>query len=134
MFGRMQEFSSVSASAYDAESLTTQLDLVPLPLDPDSRVYENTIAGPLAGTADRPWDEDGLGFSGPAVDGGVPVAMNYDGGWSPDPAALDWQLTVEGSDGSAVWFAPTLSIALSASVIGLLAISFGLILLGRRRT
>jgi hypothetical protein len=26
MFGRMQEFSSVSASAYDAESLTTQLN------------------------------------------------------------------------------------------------------------
>lgn len=116
------------------DALTAQLDLVPLPLDPDARVYENLIAGPLAGTVDRPWEEDGLGFSGSPIDGRVPVAMNYDEGWSPDPALSDWQLTVDGNEGSTVWSAPASRTALSVAVLGLLVASMAMILLGRRRS
>ena len=114
------------------QALTAQLDLAPLPLDPDARVYENAIAVPVAGTADRPWDEDGLGFSGPAVDDRVRVAMNYAGGWGPDPAPSDWFVTIDGSDGTASWSPPTLTTTLSATVIGLLLASLTMVVVGRR--
>jgi hypothetical protein len=116
------------------DALTAQLDLVPLPLDPDARVYENLIARPMAGTIDRPWDDDGLGFSGPAMDGRVEVAMNYDSGWAPDPAPSDWYLTVDGNEGTASWSAPTLPTALSIAVVTMLVGSLAMIGLGRRFT
>ena len=116
------------------EALTAQLDLVPLPLDPDARVYENTIAGPVAGSVGGPWLEDGLGFSGPAADGRVPVAMNFDDGWGPDAVPSDWHLTVDGNEGTASWSASNISIALSGVVVTLLVAAMAMIVVGRRRS
>ena len=116
------------------QALTAQLDLVPLPLDPAARVYENAIAGPLAGTDDQHWEEDGLGFSGPAVDGRVSVAMNYDDGWGPDSVPSDWFVTVDGSEGRAVWAPAALGTWLSATVIGLFVAAMAMVVVGRRRS
>lgn len=116
------------------EALTAQLDLVPLPLDPGSRVYQNQTAAPLAGTEDQPWVEEGLGYSGPTSDGRVAVASNYDAGWQPDSEPSQWFVTVDGGSGFADWKAPTLRTALSITTIVLLIGSVALIAIGRRRS
>jgi hypothetical protein len=68
------------------------------------------------------------------MDGRVEVAMNYDSGWAPDPAPSDWYLTVDGSEGTASWSAPTLPTALSIAVVTMLVGSLAMIGLGRRFT
>ncbi|HZD22837.1 MAG TPA: glycosyltransferase [Acidimicrobiia bacterium] len=114
------------------EALAAQLDLAPIPLDPESRVYENPVAMPLAGTPHQPWEKDGLGFAGPSVDGPIAISSSYDRGWQPEPAQEEWYVTVDGSSGETSWQAPPLRILLAtAALVGLVA-SFVLIGVGRR--
>lgn len=114
--------------------LLAQLDLVPTPLDPASRVYENRESSPLAGTAESPWLRDGTGYSGDSVDGPATVAVNYDPGWEQDGAREDWFVTLEGEPGRA-WYAPTTtSMALPVASIVLLVGALALIVVGRTRS
>ncbi|MFZ0013422.1 MAG: glycosyltransferase [Acidimicrobiia bacterium] len=113
--------------------LNAQLDLVPLPLDPDSRVYENDRAVTLAGTEETPWMSTGVGYGGDVIEGRAGVAANFDDGWGPDGERSGWSLTVDGSDGAANWAAPSPRMIMSVVSILVLLGSIGAIALGRRR-
>jgi hypothetical protein len=112
--------------------LVAQLDLVPLPLDPTSRVYENDRAVVMAGTTDDPWVKSGVGFSGPEAEGRIPLSVNYDQGWGPDPQSVRWWVTVDGTEGEAGWEGDALDVALATVALVLLAAAFGSIIVGRR--
>lgn len=114
--------------------LLAQLDLVRTPLDPDSRVYENRNSVRLAGTEDNPWLPSGAGFAGERVDGRVPLAVNYDDGWEPDPSRDGWAVTVDGSAGRAWYSASPMEMAYPVASILLLVGAVAMIALGRRRT
>jgi hypothetical protein len=112
--------------------LVAQLDLVPTPLDPQARVYENVNSSPLAGNQDIPWVRAGMGYQGEAIEGTVRIATNHHSGWSPDAAPEDWGLTVAGDDGVAT-FRPSgvnLFAAISTLIVVLAALS--MLILGRR--
>jgi hypothetical protein len=113
--------------------LLAQLDLAPLPLDPDSRVYENTVSAPIAGTRDSPWARSGTGFTGPGSDGEVPLAVSFDEGWSEDGAPSGWSVVVDGTAGRA-WFSPEpVDLALVGAPLVVFLAAFGMIVWGRRR-
>jgi GT2 family glycosyltransferase len=115
------------------DALLAQLDLVPTPLDPASRVYENSEAAPLAGTPDDPWTRDGTGFSGTAGDSPVPLAIDFAPGWEPDGTESSWATVVSGEQGRA-WYSPTLvQLALPLAVIAGFVAALGLIGIGSRR-
>lgn len=115
------------------DMLVAQLDLEPLPLDPDSRVYENGSALPLAGTTNDPWAENGVGFSGESVDGPIGISMNFADGWEPNGNEVEWFIAVSGSTGSAIYRAPAFRLVTSIATIALFFGSITLILVGRRR-
>jgi GT2 family glycosyltransferase len=85
------------------EVLVTQLDMVPTPLDPESRVFENLVEAPLADAGDVVWTRDGTGFGGAAALSRVRLAMNYDPGWDPEPRTSDWAVEVAGGTGQAAF-------------------------------
>ena len=116
------------------EALLAQLDLVPTPLDPDSRVYENRNSVRLAGTADNPWQLSGAGFAGESVDGRVPLAVNYDSGWEPDSSRDGWAVTVDGSAGRAWYSATSIDTALPIASMLLMVGAIASIAVGQRRT
>jgi GT2 family glycosyltransferase len=115
------------------DALLAQLDLVPTPLDPDSRVFENGESEPLAGSESEPWVRSGAGYSGEGVDIEVPLAVNFDAGWERDGARDGWSVLVDGTAGRA-WFAPS-GMARVAPVASLVVVVGALvsIALGRRR-
>jgi hypothetical protein len=114
--------------------LTAQLDLVPLPLDPDSRVFENDSASPLAGTVERPWTRSGVGFAGEATTSLVPLAVNFDDGWNPGATAMSWFVQVDGSEGRAHFTTSRLDLYLEMAVVLVLAAGLALIVIGKVRS
>jgi GT2 family glycosyltransferase len=116
------------------DALVAQLDLVPVPLDPESRVYENHSASPIAGTAEVPWRRSGVAFSGDPVDGPVPLSVNYDEGWGPESTRSDWRVTVDGSTGTATFRPTGPSVPLAITSIAVVLLALGSIAIGRRRT
>lgn len=116
------------------EVFLAQLDLVPLPLDPTARVYENDRSVVLADSTAGPWMKDGVGFRGDATSGRVTLAVNYDEGWQPDPQSEGWWVTVAATDGEASWVGDTLDTVLAGMVIGLIALSAVAVIAGRRRS
>jgi GT2 family glycosyltransferase len=115
------------------DALLAQLDLVPTPLDPESRVYENIESVPLAGTEANPWLRSGAGYAGPSVDTEVPLAVNFDDGWERDGSRDGWSVLVDGAAGQA-WYAPS-GVARLAPIASLVVVVGALvsIALGRRR-
>jgi GT2 family glycosyltransferase len=116
------------------DALLAQLDLVPTPLDPGSRVYENRESQPLAGTAESPWVRDGTGFSGDRVDGPVSLAVNYAPGWEPGGVRDGWETTVDGDRGTATYSPDPAEMAFPVVTIFLLIGALTLIGVGRART
>ncbi|HUG08074.1 MAG TPA: glycosyltransferase [Acidimicrobiia bacterium] len=115
------------------EALRAQLDLVPTPLDPDSRVYENGEAAPLAGNDEVTWTRSGTGFSGDRTDGDVSIAFNHGEGWEPDGTRADWSGSVDGSPGRA-WYSPqSIDYVPPGATLALLVGAIGMIVWGRRR-
>jgi GT2 family glycosyltransferase len=113
--------------------LMAQLDLVPVPLDRESRVFENLSASPLAGTAERPWLRSGVGFEGPSTSSPVPLAVNFDPGWSPSPRQASWFVEVDGSEGVASYETSQVNRYLEVAAVVVLAAGLALIGLGRIR-
>ncbi|HSM43880.1 MAG TPA: hypothetical protein VK969_02565, partial [Acidimicrobiia bacterium] len=72
------------------DALLAQLDLVPTPLDPASRVYENEDARPLAGTEEVAWPRSGTGFEGDRTNVEIPIAFNFDDGWERAATRAGW--------------------------------------------
>ena len=113
--------------------LIAQLDLVPVPLDEESRVFENVSASPLAGTAELPWLTDGVDFAGPASSSPVPLALNFDPGWGPGAQRASWFVEVDGSEGVATYQASAVDRYLDMGALVVLAAGLALIALGRVR-
>lgn len=81
--------------------LGAQLDLVPTPLDPAARVYENPHADPVAAGGGVFWGRSGTGYAGAPVAQPVRLSSNYDRRWGPAPEASEWAVVVDGGDGVA---------------------------------
>lgn len=114
------------------EVLISQLDLVPVPLDPSARVYENDSAHPIAGTGQVPWQRSGVDFVGEAVDGPVSLSVNFDEGWGPEGEASAWFTTVDGAEGMATFQADSLRLTLSIVALAVVAGAVAAIAWGRR--
>jgi hypothetical protein len=113
--------------------LIAQLDLVPVPLAQESRVFENLSASPLAGTTELPWLRSGVGFQGPSTSSSVPLAVNFDPGWSPSPQRVSWFVEVDGSEGVASYETSQVNRYLEVAAVVVLAAGLALIGLGRVR-
>ena len=83
------------------EVLATQLDMVPVPLEEGTRVFQNTNRAPIAATGDSPWARSGAGFAGEPGEGRVRLAVTFDEGWEPDPVRQDWAVAVSAAEGEA---------------------------------
>jgi hypothetical protein len=114
------------------EVLVAQLDLVPIPLDPESRVFENLESDPIAGTEATPWLRSGTGYAGDEVAGPMPLAVNFDEGWGPDGVRNGWSVAVDGSLGSASHTPSGLNLYLAIASIVSMAGAVLTIVLGRR--
>jgi hypothetical protein len=113
--------------------LATQLDLVPTPLDPEARVYENPNSMPMAAGAGSIWARDGAGFAGESLADRVRISVNADSGWSPEPESADWAVSVTGEEGAARYQADATALALSITAVVLLAVALGVIVVARTR-
>lgn len=85
------------------EVLATQLDMVPVPLEEEARVFENTNEAPLAATSEGEWDRSGTGFDGEPAEGTARLAVTFDDGWQPDPSRDVWAVEIDASRGRAVY-------------------------------
>jgi hypothetical protein len=115
------------------EALVTQLDMVPTPLDPESRVYENLVDAPLADAGDVVWVRDGTGFAGPEALSRVRLALNYNPGWGPEPRVSDWAVDVSGDTGRAEFVATSPLRAAPWLVVSLGLLALGSIVVARAR-
>jgi GT2 family glycosyltransferase len=114
--------------------LAAQLDLVPTPLDPTSRVYENLEAAPLAGNDEVTWSRDATGFSGDRSDNDIVLSLNHSPGWERNGSPERWAVAVDGVPGRA-WYAPSSSdYLLPGASLTLLVMAIGMIVWGRRRS
>lgn len=119
-------------SALD-EVLSTQLDLVPIPLEEGIRVFQNSNRAPLAAADEAAWARSGTGFAGDPGDGRVRLAVNYDEGWTPDPQPASWATEVSAGEGRAEYApeAGTVAAALGPALV--VALGLALLVLGRVR-
>ncbi|MDP9145811.1 MAG: hypothetical protein M3N43_14175, partial [Actinomycetota bacterium] len=120
--------------------LESQLDLIPTPLLPGSKVYENPGAVPLAaGSLVMPepepasdgeliWARQGAGFGGRPGPGRMGISVNYSPGWQPDAISEGWHLTVAATEGAATFsgtgylaYAPYAAAGLLLAALALLA-------------
>lgn len=114
--------------------LLAQIDLVPIPLDPESRVYENPDAQSLVdGGSEGAWSRSGAGFAGESGSGRVSLALNYSDGWGPESGAVEWATSVSASSGKANFAGSDLNRYLAMAALGLLIASLVLIGIGRSR-
>ncbi|HUG32456.1 MAG TPA: glycosyltransferase [Acidimicrobiia bacterium] len=116
------------------DALTAQLDLVPTPLDPGSRVYENREAVPLAGGDSIAWSRSGTGFAGARTSSDMRIAANYADGWQRGGTRDRWAVAVDGTPGRA-WYSPANSeFVLPGAAMVVLIGALVMIVWGRSRT
>lgn len=113
--------------------LSTQLDLVPTPVDRSARVFQNLGSVPLADAGPTIWTRDGAGFSGDPVDN-VRLAVNHDSGWSPSSEVDGWAVVVDGNLGLASFVSGVATKLWPALTIVLSLVALGAIAIGRRRS
>lgn len=83
------------------QALAAQLDLEPVPLASEARVFQNSQSSPLASAPSEVWAREGTGFSGDPTEERVRLAVAFDSSWSPAAERAEWATTVDGSGGSA---------------------------------
>lgn len=115
------------------EVLLAQLDLVPTPLDPGSRVFENLSTRPIAIAGQDVWSRAGVGFEGVSGSGRVDLAMNYSEGWGPEPEQKGWSLTVSAESGEASYQGSQRQRGLAMATVGALLAGLALLIVGRVR-
>jgi hypothetical protein len=113
------------------EVLVAQLDLVPTPLDPASRVYENLDKRPIADAGEQVWRREGAGYGGEATITPVLLAINHDEGWEQEAVRSDWAVAVDGSTGEARYRGTTDRLAFPVATMVLTLA--GLVLMGMGR-
>jgi hypothetical protein len=120
--------------------LESQLDLIPTPLLPGSKVYENPGAAPLAagslvvpvpepaGDGELIWARQGAGFGGRPGEVRMGITVNHSPGWRPDAMSEGWHLTVAATDGAAAFagsgylaYAPYVAAGLLLAALAFLA-------------
>lgn len=121
--------------------LESQLDLIPTPLLPGSKVYENPGAAPLAagslvkpvpepplGDGELIWARQGAGFGGRPGESRIGITVNHSPGWQPDAMSEDWHLTVAATEGAATFagsgylaYAPFVAAGLLLAALAFLA-------------
>jgi hypothetical protein len=112
----------------------SQLDLIPTPLAPGSKVYENPGALPLAAAEDELiWSRRGAGFGGDPDSGRVRITVNYSDGWEPEPEMVGWLTTVAATEGIASFSGGGYLAIAPYVAAGLLVAAVGLVLWGRAR-
>ncbi len=116
------------------DALVTQLDLEPVPLDPEARVFRNVNASPLASAPDAVWETSGLGFVGEPTPDRVDLALNFDGGWGPEPEQAAWGVSASGADGSISYRGGDIDLALAIAAVAVLAAGLISIVVGRVRS
>jgi hypothetical protein len=117
------------------EVFLAQIDLIPTPLDPDSRVFENPSSVALAqGATDDVWRRDGTGFVGEPASGRVALALNHATGWQPESGSIEWWSSVSAVDGAASFAGSTLNQVLALISAALAASGLLLIATGRGRS
>jgi hypothetical protein len=115
------------------EVLIAQLDLVPTPLDPESRVFQNPASVPMADSGNEfVWLRSGTGFVGEPGPGRVALALNQDNGWRPEPGETEWHASVASVDGTASFRGTTENLTLAIAAAALLLVAGTLLLIGRR--
>ncbi|MEX2252121.1 MAG: hypothetical protein WD895_08640 [Acidimicrobiia bacterium] len=119
--------------SYLEDVLAVQLDLVPTPLDPEARVYENLNSVPMAAGPGSIWTGDGAGFVGEATSDRIRLSLNDDPRWAPEPQAAEWAVSVAGEDGVARYRPDPTGLVLSITALGLLFLSLGVIVVARIR-
>ena len=119
--------------SYLDDVLQTQLDLVPTPLDPSLRIFENPGARPMAAGTSVVWGVQGTGFGGVPANQPIALAINQDDDWSPDPALDGWSLTVDGGEGSARFRNDSSALVLPVLAMVMLMTSLVAIVVGRAR-
>lgn len=115
------------------DALLAQLDLVPTPLDPNARVFENRNAGPIAGNENLTWTRSGAGFVGDTSEQPVRLAINFDDGWQRGAVPSSWSVLVDGSTGTASFRPSGTELALAIASMAIVAGAITAIALGRRR-
>lgn len=115
------------------EVLVAQLDLVPTPLDPGSRVFENSSDRPIAQAEQGVWERAGVGFAGDPGPTRVDLAINHDDGWGPNPAQNGWSLTVGAAGGEARYQGSPVQRGLAMATAGALLVGLALLIVGRIR-
>jgi hypothetical protein len=116
------------------EVFLAQIDLIPTPLTPSSRVFENEASVSLAqGATDDVWRRDGAGFVGEPASGRVALALNHANGWQPDSAEVGWSSSVSAVDGDASYAGATSEVVLALVSIALFAGGLLMVAAGRRQ-
>jgi hypothetical protein len=87
----------------------------------------------MAAAAGSIWTRDGAGFAGEPLADQVRISVNADSGWSPEPEAADWAVSVAGDEGAARYRANATALALSIAAAGLLVGALGVIVVARTR-
>jgi GT2 family glycosyltransferase len=101
------------------EALVAQLDLVPTPLDPDSRVFENQEKRPIADAGEVIWRREGTGFGGEPSLVPVRLGVNHAPGWQPQVGSRDWAVEIDGSEGQARYRGDAIQLAVPLTVLAL---------------
>jgi hypothetical protein len=113
--------------------LATQLDLVPIPLAEQTRVFQNSNRAPIAATDEGAWVRSGTGFAGEPGEGSVHIAVAYDEGWRPDPQPASWAVEVTAVEGRAEFEpgAEAVAVALASALVAVAGLA--LVVVGRMR-
>lgn len=109
--------------------LATQLDLARRMFDPETRVFENLVPRPLAGSDTTMWQRSGAGFEG-EPDTQIRIATIYDQGWRPAPVEDGWSVLVDATQGEASFRGSLLNrmlpvLALLLSLAAVVSIGYG---------
>ena len=113
------------------EVLATQLDMVPIPLDEEMRVFQNSNRAPIADAGDAAWDRSGTGYAGRSGDGRVRLAVNYDASWMPGPTPDSWAVAVSAADGRADFGPDPYGLAAALASIALAGAGAVMVMAGR---
>jgi hypothetical protein len=115
------------------EVLSSQLDMIPIPLEEGLRVFQNSNRAPLAAAGDTAWVRSGTGFSGPGSEDRVRLAVNHDDGWRPDPQPVSWGVELSAADGRAWFTADPSGLAVALASAALAVAGLVMVIVGRLR-
>ncbi|MGH8945197.1 MAG: glycosyltransferase family 2 protein [Acidimicrobiia bacterium] len=113
--------------------LSTQLDMVPIPLEEQTRVFQNSNRAPIAATDEGAWARSGTGFAGEPGEGRVRLGVTYDDHWRPDPRPASWAVEVSASEGRAEFEPDAIAVAIALASALVAAAGLAMVVVERVR-